>query len=537
MDHFNKIPILIVGGGPVGLALATDLGWRGVSCMLVERRDGTLSHPKMNMVSARTMEFCRRWGIGGEVRRLSIAEDFPRNILFVTSANGYELARFEYPSRADAHPVHSPEYLQRCSQTRFDPLLQRRARSFPGVNLLLGHELVSFDQDQNGVTAEIRATSSGDIKTVRAAFLVGCDGADSTVRGALGIPLPSNSALSHSINIFFESDDFGAILPHRKAVIQWVIGPEGCIGGITSVDGMRQWRVGVAHSKPGSTLTEEEAARFIRRVVGRDFEFAVHSILPWTRRRFLADKYRDGRIFLAGDAAHQLSPTGGFGMNTGIGDATDLAWKLAATIQGWAGKRLLESYELERRPIGALAVDEAARNFGALGRIPSGPFISDAGDSGAELRRTVGRFILENGYDREYETDGLTFGYRYESSPIIWPEDGSPPPDDIMTYQPTARPGHRAPHVWLGSGESTLDLFGRGFTLLCIDAAVDDAALWAHAALQCGFPLRIVPLSGTAVHQAYQRRFILVRPDGHVAWRGDELSKSAGTLMERARGN
>jgi Aromatic-ring hydroxylase, C-terminal len=206
-------------------------------------------------------------------------------------------------------------------------------------------------------------------------------------------------------------------------------------------------------------------------------------------------------------------------------------------LQGWAGERLLDSYELERRPIGALAVDEAARNFGALGRIPSGPLISEAGDAGAELRRTVGRFILENGYDREYETDGLTFGYRYESSPIIWPEDGSTPPDDIMTYQPTARPGHRAPHVWLGPGESTLDLFGRGFTLLCIDAAVDDAAPWALSALQYGFPLRIVPLSGAALHQAYQRRFILVRPDGHVAWRGDELGKNASALMERARGN
>ena len=283
-------------------------------------------------------------------------------------------------------------------------------------------------------------------------------------------------------------------------------------------------------------MTEADAASFIRRAVGREFDFAIRSILPWTRRRFLADRYRRGRVFLAGDAAHQLSPTGGFGMNTGIGDAIDLSWKLAATIHGWAGDRLLDSYELERRPIGALAVDEAARNFGALGRIPSGPSIAKNDDAGAELRREVGRFIVENGYDREYETDGLTFGYRYEKSPIIWPEDSPPSPDDIMTYRPTARPGHRAPHVWLSRCEFTIDLFGRGFTLLCIDAALDHAAPLRDAASRCAFPLRIVPLSGAPVHDAYQCRFILVRPDGHVAWRGDSLPTDVGALIERVRG-
>jgi len=532
-----SVPVLIVGGGPVGLTLATDLGWRGIPCLLVERRDGSITLPKMNMVSARTMEFCRRWGIAQEVRRLSIPEDFPRNILFVTSANGYELARFEYPSRADARPVHSPEYLQRCSQIYFDPLLQRTVNGFNGVRLRYHTELVGFDQDDGGVTAQLRSLETGESITVRADYLVGCDGAESFVRESLGARLEGNHSLGEEINIFYLSDELSAMCPRTKAIMQMVYGSEGYLGSIVSVDGIRQWRVSVRAKAVGSSLALARAESIVRRLVGRDFAFEVKSVMPWTRRRLMADSYGRGRVLLAGDAVHQLSPTGGFGMNTGIGDAIDLSWKLAAVIGGWGGARLLDSYETERRPIGDSVTEEGARNYRVLAQLPIGAEIDEASERGAALREKVSGFIRENEYDREFDTDGVTFGYRYEGSPLIVPDGTPEPPHEVMTYRPTARPGHRAPHVWLEDGRSTLDLFGQDFTLLCLGAGTEEAAPLRQAAAACGMPLQIVSLENESVRTAYQSRFALVRPDGHVAWRADSMAENAGALLDRVRGS
>ena len=488
------VPVLIVGGGPVGLTLATDLGWRGIRCLLVERRDGSITLPKMNMISARTMEFCRRWGIAREVRRLSIPEDFPRNILFVTSANGYELARFEYPSRSDARPVHSPEYLQRCSQIYFDPLLQRTVNGFSGVTLRYHTELVGFDQDADGVTAQLRGLETGETMTVRADYLIGCDGAESFVRECLGVRLEGNHSLGEETNIFYLSDDLRAMCPRTRAIMQMVYGGEGYLGALVSVDGIRQWRVSVRSKVIGAGMASEQPDAVVRRMVGRDFAFAVKSVMPWSRRRLMADRYRCGRVLLAGDAVHQLSPTGGFGMNTGIGDAIDLSWKLAAVIRGWGGKRLLDSYETERRPIGDSVTEEGARNYHVLAQLPTGAEIDEASDRGATLREKVSRFIRENEYDREFDTDGVTFGYRYEGSPLVIPDGTPEPPHEVMAYRPTARPGHRAPHVWLDDDRSTLDLFGRDFTLLCLDADPEEAAPLRQAAAERAMPLQIAPL-------------------------------------------
>lgn len=536
MTSNDSLPVLIVGGGPVGLALATDLGWRGIPCLLIERRDGTVNHPKMNMVSARTMEFCRRWGISSEVRRLSIPEDFPRSVLFVTSANGYEIARYDYPSRAEAQPIHSPEYLQRCSQIYFDPLLQRTAGDFAHVTLKFGAELIRFEQDAESVYAQIRDVSDGCIRNIRAKYLVGCDGADSLVRESVGIKLQGDSALSHDVNVFFESNDFAAICPRSKAIMQWILGQEGYVAGIVSVDGISKWRIGIRNIKPGETLTEAAAESFVRRAVGRDFSFCIKSILPWTRRRVVADRYRHRRVFLAGDAVHQLSPTGGFGMNTGICDAIDLSWKLEAFIRGWGGERLLDSYELERRPVGKRVTEEAARNFSALSRIPSGPEIEDDSPEGEALRSLIRDFIYANEYEREYETDGVTFGDRYSESPVICNDGTTEPSYDVTNYHQTARPGHRAPHVWISSGKSTIDFFGRGFTLLSHDRDSPAVTSLRRAMELCGMPLTVVQLKNEMARMAYERRLILVRPDGHVAWRGDNLDVEACALVDRVRG-
>ena len=526
--------VLIVGGGPVGLALAADLGSRNISCILAERRDGSVPLPKMNMVSGRTMEFCRKWGIAADVRRLSIPEDFPRTILFATSANGYEVARFEYPSRQDSAPAHSPECLQRCSQLYFDPLLLNYAASRRVVAIRHLTAVQRFEQDADGVTVWLKEMTSGKLEAVRAQYLVGCDGAESMVREHLDIPLVGDLALSHSANIFFTTPEPEVLMPRGRTVMQWLVGHVGYWGGLVSVDGGAQWRLGVTDAAPARAMSETEAAAAIRKAAGRDFKFEIKSILPWIRRRVVAECYRHSRIFLAGDSAHQLSPTGGFGMNTGIGDAIDLSWKLAATIEGWAGPALLDSYQFERQAVANLTTNEGARNYFKLRSIPSGPELTEATAAGARLRRQAGHFIYNNDFHHEYESEGVTYGYHYEGSPIICGEDGDAPTINVSRYRQTARPGHRAPHVWVGPNKSTIDLYGDGFTLLC--AGTSDAAPLVAAASAQGMPLKPVQADAPEVVAAYERRMTLVRPDGHVAWRGDAAPRDPAELIERVRG-
>lgn len=528
-------PVLIVGGGPVGLALATELGWRGIRCVLVERRDGEVGHPKMNQVSARTMEHCRRWGIAGKVRESGIPEDFPRNYVFLTGLDGYELGRFDYPARKDLVSEHSPEHVERCSQLWFDPILQDRARSFESVTLRYRTELRGFDQDSDGVAAEIVDLDGGRTETVRASYLAACDGAESAVREALCIGLDGGETLSQDINVLFRSTDFDTLLPKGKAVMQWLFGPEGLWADVVAIDGRERWRLGLMRFPPGSTVTKEEAAEHLRRAAGRDFDFEIVSVLPWTRRRLVAARYREGRAFLVGDSAHQMSPTGGYGMNTGIAEAVDLGWKLASVFDGWGGPDLLDSYDAERRPLAQKIIDEGSHNFRVLVDLPHGPEISDDTREGARLRDEISHIIRNNQFDREYDTDGLILGYRYEGSPICVADGSAPTPDDVMVCRPTARPGHRAPHAWLADGRSTLDLFGRGFTLLRFGAAEAGERL-IDAARARAVPLEVVDVDDRKIAQLYAGVLVLVRPDGHVAWRGDEHPANPGAIIDRMRG-
>ncbi len=528
--------VLIVGGGPVGLALACELGWRGVRCVLVERRDGSVTHSKMNMVSTRSMEHCRRWGIAEEVRRRSIPEDYPRSVRFVTSTTGFELFRFDYPSRAEAQHPHSPVYLQRCPQSEFDPLLRETAKASAGIQLTYRTELQKFEETTFGVRALVRDVDRGTAREVNARYLVGCDGAGSHVREQLGIELEGDAALSHDVNLLVESDDFNAFCPGEKAVMQWIFDATGYIGSVVAVDGRRQWRIGMRGVPIGKVPTEEEARAFVERLVGRPLRFAIRSILPWTRRRVVAERYRKGRAFLAGDAAHQLSPTGGFGMNTGIGDAIDLAWKLEAVLKGWGGPSLLDSYEAERQPIGQLVTDEGARNFSALTRVPTAPEIAEHSPRGAAVRTQAASFIRDNGYEREYETEGISLGYRYERSPIIVHDGDAGPAFDVMRYRPSAAPGHRAPHAWLEPSRSTLDLFGHGFTLLGFAGDDADTQRLSMLAAALTIPLRVVRIECANTAALYEHRLVLVRPDGHVAWRANRLDGAERKILDKVCG-
>jgi len=535
-----KTPVLIVGGGPVGLAMAGDLGWRGVPCVLIEKTDGRITQPRMDMVHVRTMEFCRRWGIVQWVEEAGYNRDYPQDNAWVTSlANGYELGREPFPSpREEKPPPQSPQKRERCPQNFFDPVLARFTGTFPHVTRRYRTELVDFTEQDGGVTACAIDHATGVGETIEADYLIACDGAGGPCRDKLGIALVGNEVLTYTTNVIFRCAGLEKLHRIKPAYRLIFIGPEGTFATIVAIDGRDHWRFSLVGSREYRKLAEADLRAAIERAVGCPFEFDIESIMPWTRRELIADRYGTGRVFLVGDSAHQLSPTGGFGMNTGIQEAIDLTWKLAARLSGLGGDALLASYEAERRPVAARNAREAAGNLARMlsprENLPP-PEIFAPGPAGDAARRVFGAKFTET-MRREWFTIGIQLGYHYENSPICIPDGTPAPPDETATYTQTARPGHRAPHVWLAPGQSTLDLFGRGFVLLRFGAVPTDATALVEAAASRQVPLLVHDIHNEEAAALHERRLVLVRPDGHVAWRGDEVANDAARIIDTVRG-
>ena len=530
-------PVLIVGGGPVGLALAAELGWRGIACTLVEQGDGIIVTPKMNEVNTRTMEFCRRWGIADAVMNCPFPGDQPLDAVFVTSLFGYELGRVRRPPRHQQTPEPaSPYRLQACSQIWFDPMLLKLARSFACVTVKHRHRLESFAHTADGVSAEITNVAAGTRHQVRAEYLVGCDGAASLVRRNLGIPLTGKGTIGYPLNLFFRAPDLLAQIPHAPGTFFIPVDSGGLWANLRVIDPDRGiWRLMVDQAGDDVTPQNADRAGFLRRALGRDLDVEWVDVNVWRRRSLVAERYGEGRVWLAGDAVHQLSPTGALGMNSGVADAVDLGWKLAAVLKGWGGARLIESYDAERRPVGARNVAMATSFYRHNETFSHwSPQLLEDCAVGAKARREFGA-MLESTIGAEFRTLGLQIGYAYENSPICVADGTAPPPDDPGTYVPNARPGARAPHVWLANGKSMLDLFGRGFVLLRFAGAPDAAAL-AEAAAARGVPLAVAKIDSAEAAAIYERRLALVRPDGHVAWRADQMPRDAGALIDQVRG-
>jgi 2-polyprenyl-6-methoxyphenol hydroxylase-like FAD-dependent oxidoreductase len=521
------VPVLIVGGGPVGLALAIELGWRGVPCTLIEQGDGRIVEAKMFATGIRTLEFCRRWGIAREVRDWGFPRDFPFDNVFLTSLAGYELARIPMPSIERTPPVEqSPENFAHCPQFVFDPILRRKAESLPGVTLRYGARLERFEERADRVVAYLEGG-----ETLEARFLAGCDGYSSGIRKALGIEMQGDTLLNRAVNIMFRTPALSSLHDKGNAGRYVTIGVDGPWASLTAADGRERWRLMLYDQKD---LTDSQAAEAVRRAVGRDFDFEVLTVGVWARRNLVAERYGTKRVFLAGDAVHVMPPNGGLGMNTGIGDAVDLAWKLAAMHQGWGGPALLASYEAERRPVGARACAEAMRNFERITPRRHFPDIHADSEAGRKVRAELGAKLsvsMRNAWDNPLNTH---LGYRYEGSGITV-ADGAPPaePEDSRVYLQSSYPGGRAPHAWLAGGKSTLDLFGNGFTLLRFGSATDNFTKQAKAR---DIPLEVVDIDDAAIARLYEKRLVLVRPDGHVAWRGDVPPADAGAVLDRVRG-
>jgi 2-polyprenyl-6-methoxyphenol hydroxylase-like FAD-dependent oxidoreductase len=527
-------PVLIVGGGPVGLALAAELGWRGVECTLVERGDGSITQPKMDFVGARTLEFCRRWGIMSWVHDAGYNRDYPQDCAWVSSLNGFEFGREHFPAPKDEKtlPQSVNSRGERCPQDFFDPVLRRLAQSFPEVTLRYETELVSFEQRDDCVRALLKNSVLGREEEVDASYLVGCDGGSSSVRQGLGIKMSGSPALTYTTNVIFRCPGLEKLHSKPLAYRYIFIGPEGTWATLVAIDGRDRWRFSLVGDENKRTPSEEQVRATIVRAMGKPFDFEILSILSWVRRQLVADQYGSDRVFIAGDAAHLTSPTGGFGMNMGIQDAVDLGWKLEAAVRGWAGSNLLGSYEHERRPVAIRNVNEATGNLKRMLSTRdslSTAGIFDAGPGGDKARKTFGDRYTEM-MKREWFAPGIHLGYVYEGSPIIVPDGTPAPPDEVMTYTQTARPGSRSPHVWLSPDRSTLDLFGRGFVLLRLGSNAPDCTTLMAAAKARKLPLSTTEIINADAEKAYVCSLVLVRPDGHVAWRASVAPSSADAL-------
>jgi len=526
------LPVLIAGGGPVGLALAIQLGMAGIACTVVEQRDGSVTVPKMSGLSIRSMEINRRLGVAEKAKTHGWPADYPNDFIYCTSLAGYELARERLPSDAAAQAPYSPERKTGCAQIFYDPMLLERTRSLAPVTVRHFTSLDSFTQDAACVRATVTDRKTGRSETIAARYLVGCDGADGTVVTKLGFGYEGLGLVANSLNVYFRSPALMTIHDKGWARFFRFIDAGGPWGELVGIDGKELWRLSAFRVEPGF-----DGHGYIRRLAGTDMPYELLSVMPWERRERVAERYRDGRVFICGDAAHQLSPTGGLGLHTGLADSFDLAWKLTATLAGWGGEALLDSYELERKPIALDNVHAATEAFETVASLPSGPAIGDEGAEGDVLRRAFADALARTHNSRgPLHTENLRLGYCYEPSPICVPDGTQRPPVENPRFSPVARPGTRAPHAWIAEGRSTLDLFGGGFVLLRLGDSPPPATALIEAAERRAVPLQVVDLADPQMAALYERRLVLVRPDGHVAWRDDTLPADVLSLIDRVRG-
>jgi 2-polyprenyl-6-methoxyphenol hydroxylase-like FAD-dependent oxidoreductase len=527
------VPVLIVGGGPVGLALALELGLRQQRSLVIEQAAGVAELvSKAGTLNERTMEICRRWGISDEVAA-SFPGEFPMDNIYCTALDGHLIGHDPRPSAHDRSPPSStPEKLRKCPQMTFDPLLARAVIRTGFSTIRYNTRFEAFVDDASGVTATIRDVRTDEATTMRSRYLIACDGAGSQIRKALGIAFPGKE-LGRSTSILVRAANVEKYHQLGLANRYMFIGLKGTWANLTSVDGLDLWRFTAIAGEDATDLASAEQQ--VRRAFGPNAPFEVVRLMHWRRSACTAERYRVGNVFLAGDAAHTTSPTGGHGLNTGIGDAFTLGWMLDAVLRGWGGKHLLDAYEQERRPVAIYNSSISTQNFQNWLGAADWSLIYDHTPEGNEARKRI-HVQLTDSLKQEWYSHGVALGYRYEQSPIIIPDGTSQPPMDISNYAQTARPGHRAPHAWLPDGRSTLDLFGQGFVLLSFEANASEAAKLGEAAVGKKVPLQIVEIDSPAIAALYERKLVLVRPDGHCAWRDDSFPGDVGELIDKTRG-
>ena len=534
----RETSVLIVGAGPVGLTLALDLARRGVDSIVVEqRRPEERATPRANHVSARAMETFRRLGLADHVRAAGLPADYPPDVAWVTSMTGHELTRIRLTpgdktgeGYADSDwPTPEPQH--KINQMFLEPILRRHAMHNLRITLLTRTRLDTFEQ-ADGVVSQLTDLEAEQRMEIASRFIVGCDGGASTMRKLIGAAFEGDPALTRVVSLHVRVPDLVRRLAkpaHRYFTVNHMQN-----GVSVTLDGRELWSFHIMLPTPESEPADLDRARAIAALTGiDDLRYEIFAEDVWTGRRLLADRFRAGHAFLCGDAAHIWVPNAGYGMNAGIADAENLAWRLAGMLQGWGGEGLLAGYERERHPItdqvSRFAKDLAVKNRAAAFRTPS-PELSADTPEGAGLRARVGAALYELNLP-QFTPLGLNFAYFYDDSPNIVYDGAETPPYDLGTYTPSTVPGCRAPHFYMADGRSLYDCLGDGFTLVRMDSAVSVNALLA-AARERGIPFDVLD----APKADYERKLTLVRPDRHVSWRGDGAPDDVAALLDRISG-
>jgi 2-polyprenyl-6-methoxyphenol hydroxylase-like FAD-dependent oxidoreductase len=542
--------VILVGGGPSGLMLANELGRRGIRTLLIDQDADTATNPQANATQARTMEHYRRLGFADEIRAEGLPPEYPTDIAYFTRYTQHELARFQLPSAKTASSVvrslsgswSAAELPHRVSQMFVERVLHRHAAALPCVTLR--HEWRVTTAQDRGDHVELRAEpmSGGGSETLRATYVVGCDGARSALRQSLGIRYGGEGGTTRDFMggrmhaIYFRFPQFYDLVPHAPAWMYWAFNPQRR-SFMAAVDGQGQFAFHTQlRSRDPDDPAEADARRMFDEAAGISCDIEILSRCSWTAGLALvADRFGQGRILLAGDAVHLFTPTGGLGYNTAIEDAVNLGWKLAAVLRGWGGPLLLDSYEAERRPV-ALRNTGFARAFAdSVGLFAPAPEIEEDSARGAAARTTAGAY-LDRHARAEFDIPGITFGGRYDLSPIIVPDGTAPPPDAANRYVATACPGGRAPHLWLPNGRSLFDAFGFEFTLLRLGSAAPDAASLIAEARTHAIPLTVLDVPLDEARALYGTDLALVRPDQVVCWRGDRPPSTESCVFQKLLG-
>ena len=537
--------VLIVGAGPVGLTLAMDLSQRGIAVVVLETRSaGEPPSVKCNHVSSRSMEIFRRLGIAAKLRDTGLPADFPNDCAYRTTTTGIELSRIPIPCRRDRYtatfgpdtdwPTAEPPH--RINQIYMEPVLFAHASRLDGLTMLNRTAFEDFEEMDRGIVATARSLDTGTTFQVEAKFIVGCDGSRSLVRKAIDATLQGTPIIQRVQSTCIRAPELlGLMGPPSWMTLS--LNPRRC-GTVVAIDGRETWLVHNHLNRDDETFDSVDRDRSIRAIlgVGADFTYDILSEEDWVGRRLVADRFRKGRAFICGDAAHLWMPYAGYGMNAGIADATNLAWLLAACLQGWADAAILNAYEAERLPIteqvSRFAMDMAGKVLGQRRTVPDE--IEQPGPEGDAVRKRVGQAAYDLNV-QQYCCGGLNFGYFYDGSPIIAYDGAEPPAYTMADFTPSTVPGCRVPFSILPDGRPVYDAFGPGYTLLRLDPEIAVAPLVA-AMREAKVPLDIVDIQFADSKEAYDRKLILVRTDQHVVWRGDVVPEQVKHLVDRLRG-
>ena len=542
-----QVDVLIAGGGPCGLMLAIELGRRNIPCLLVDAKPGTAFNPQANATQARTMEHFRRLGFAHEIRSMGLPPEHPTDIAYLTRFAGTELARLRLPTAAAAPQAiknmsgswSAAELPHRVSQKYVEVCLHRHAQQQASVEMRYGWQLQQFTDTGSGIEAVVASVNDGQTLNVQAAYLVGADGARSMVRHQLGIAWGGATGFKRKfmggkmLAVYLKAPDFYARNPNDRSWMYVVVNPE-LRAFIMSVDGVSEFAFHIQMADDAATeaLTEVDARRLFAQAFGQPIDIEILSMATWMAGHALvAESFQKGRVFLGGDAAHLFTPTGGLGYNTAVEDAVNLGWKLASVLKGQAPAQLLDSYHLERHALAVRNTGYARQIADSIGLFDAAPELEDNSAQG-EAARAVASDYLNGHVRREFNIPGVTFGGRYDGSPIIVGDGSTAPPDAANSYTPCATPGGRPPHAWLPDGRSLFDTFHTEWTLLVMGADGADTTAFENAAAAMGVDLKVVHQPSSEILALYEAPMVLIRPDLIVAWRGHSAEQASAVLAQ-----